>query len=58
MFAKKNEGWFFVLPLIIWLSLSILIPLYIAIDLSFYNIKIIGTEGKFHGFKNYFKILN
>ena len=58
MFINKNEGWFFVLPLIIWLSLSILFPLYIAIDLSFYNIKIIGTEGKFYGFKNYVKILN
>ena len=58
MFINKNEGWFFVLPLIIWLSLSILFPLYIAIDLSFYNVKIIGTEGKFYGFKNYIKILN
>ncbi|MDC6448495.1 sugar ABC transporter permease, partial [Alphaproteobacteria bacterium] len=58
MFIQKNEGWFFVLPLIIWLSLSILFPLYIAIDLSFYNVKIIGTEGKFYGIKNYLKILN
>ena len=58
MFIKKNEGWFFVLPLIIWLSLSILFPLYIAVDLSFYSVKIIGTEGKFYGFKNYIKILN
>ena len=58
MINKKNEGWFFVLPLILWLSFSILIPLYIAIDLSFYNIKIIGTDGAFNGFKNYYKILN
>ena len=58
MFINKKEGWFFVLPLIIWLSLSILFPLYIAIDLSFYNVKIIGTEGKFYGMKNYVKILN
>ena len=57
MFINKKEGWFFVLPLIIWLSLSILFPLYIAIDLSFYNVKIIGTEGKFYGMKNYTKIL-
>ena len=56
MFINKKEGWFFVLPLIIWLSLSILFPLYIAIDLSFYNVKIIGTEGKFYGMKNYIKI--
>ena len=40
MFFNKNEGWFFVIPLLIWLSLSILFPLYIAIDLSFYNVKI------------------
>ena len=58
MFINKNEGWYFVLPLIIWLSLSILFPLYIAIDLSFYNVKIIGTEGKFYGLKNYIKLLN
>ena len=56
MFFNKNEGWFFVIPLLIWLSLSILFPLYIAIDLSFYNVKIIGTEGKFYGFKNYIKL--
>ena len=53
MFINKNEGWFFVLPLIIWLSLSILFPLYIAVDLSFYNVKIIGTEGQFYGIKNF-----
>mgnify|MGYP001446611508 FL=1 len=58
MFTIKNEGWLFVLPLLIWLSLSILFPLYIAIDLSFYNVKIIGTEGKFYEFKNYIKIIN
>ena len=58
MFIIKNQGWFFVLPLIIWLSLSILFPLYIAVDLSFYNVKIIGTEGNFFGVKNYLKILN
>ena len=58
MLIIKNQGWFFVLPLIIWLSLSILFPLYIAVDLSFYNVKIIGTEGKFFGINNYLKILN
>ena len=58
MVIIKNQGWFFVLPLIIWLSLSILFPLYIAVDLSFYNVKIIGTEGKFFGINNYLKILN
>ena len=58
MFKIKNEGWLFVLPLVMWLILSILFPLYIAIDLSFYNVKIIGTEGAFYGFKNYIKILN
>ena len=58
MFKIKNEGWLFVLPLVMWLILSILFPLYIAIDLSFYNVKIIGTEGAFYGFKNYLKILN
>ena len=58
MFKTKNEGWLFVLPLVLWLTLSIFFPLYIAVDLSFYNVKIIGTEGQFYGFKNYIKIIN
>tara|TARA_B100001540_G_C15760736_1_gene621551 strand:- start:332 stop:1207 length:876 start_codon:yes stop_codon:yes gene_type:complete len=58
MFKTKNEGWLFVLPLVLWLTLSIFFPLYIAVDLSFYNVKIIGTEGQFYGLKNYIKIIN
>ena len=58
MLIIKNQGWFFVLPLIIWLSLSILFPLYIAVDVSFYNVIIIGTDGKFFGINNYLKFLN
>ena len=58
MFKTKNEGWLFVLPLVLWLTLSIFFPLYIAVDLSFYNVKIIGTEGQFNGLKNYIKIIN
>ena len=55
---QNKEGWFYVMPLLFWLALSICIPLYIAIELSFFDIKIIGTEGKFVGFKNYIKIFN
>ncbi len=58
MFKAKYEGWLFVLPLVLWLTLSIFFPLYIAVDLSFYNVKIIGTEGQFYGLKNYIKIIN
>ena len=58
MFKTKNEGWLFVLPLVLWLTLSIFFPLYIAVDLSFYNVKIIGSEGQFYGLKNYIKIIN
>ena len=53
---QNREGWLYVLPLLFWLALSICIPLYIAIELSFFNVKIIGTEGEFVGLKNYFKI--
>jgi multiple sugar transport system permease protein len=42
----------------LWLAFSICIPLYIAIELSFFDIKIIGTEGKFVGFKNYIKSIS
>ena len=58
MSKTKNEGWLFVLPLVLWLILSIFFPLYIAVDLSFYNVKIIGSEGQFYGLKNYIKIIN
>ena len=48
---KKNniEGWLFVSPLVIWISLIILVPIYIAFELSLFNVKIIGTSGKFVG---------
>ena len=56
---KRNnlEGWLFVSPLIIWISLIILIPIYIAFELSFFNVKIIGTTGKFIGIDNYIKLI-
>ena len=55
---QNKEGWLFVMPLMLWLAFSICIPLYIAIELSFFDIKIIGTEGKFVGFKNYVKSIS
>ena len=55
---QTKEGWHFVMPLMLWLAFSICIPLYIAIELSFFDIKIIGTEGKFVGFKNYIKSIS
>ena len=55
---QNKEGWLFVMPLMLWLAFSICIPLYIAIELSFFDIKIIGTEGKFVGFKNYIKSIS
>ncbi len=55
---QNKEGWLFVAPLLCWLAFSICVPLYIAIELSFFDIKIIGTEGKFVGLKNYIKTLN
>ena len=55
---QNKEGWLFVIPLMLWLAFSICIPLYIAIELSFFDIKIIGTEGKFVGFKNYIKSIS
>ena len=57
--VKKNniEGWLFVSPLVIWISLIILVPIYIAFELSLFNVKIIGTSGKFVGIDNYIKLL-
>ncbi len=56
---KKNniEGWLLVSPLVIWISIIIIIPIYIAFELSLYNVKIIGTAGKFVGLENYLKLI-
>jgi len=57
--VKKNniEGWLFVSPLVIWISLIILVPIYIAFELSLFNVKIIGTSGKFVGIDEVQKFL-
>jgi multiple sugar transport system permease protein len=51
-------GYAFVLPLMLWLALTILYPLGASIALSVQNIKIIGSPGKMVGFDNYDLILH
>jgi multiple sugar transport system permease protein len=51
-------GYAFVLPLMLWLALTILYPLAAAVMLSVQNIKIIGSPGKMVGFDNYDLILH
>jgi len=51
-------GYLFVLPILLWLALTILYPLLSAISLSFQDVKIIGTGGDFVGFENYINLLN
>ena len=53
----NTECWLFVSPLVIWISFIIIIPIYIAFELSLFNIKIIGTSGKFVGYDNYIKLI-
>jgi multiple sugar transport system permease protein len=45
-------------PLIIWLAVTILYPLFSAVQLSFLDVRIVGTSGKFVGFDNYKFILS
>jgi multiple sugar transport system permease protein len=51
-------GYAFVLPLMLWLAVTILYPLGASIMLSIQNIKIIGTPGKIVGLDNYDLILH
>ena len=57
MNLQNKEGWLYVMPLLFWLGFAICVPLYIAVELSFFDVKIIGTEGKYVGLKNYIKSL-
>ena len=50
-------GLLLVAPLVLWIAGTFLYPLISSIHLSFYDIGIIGTQGKFIGFQNYHKIL-
>jgi multiple sugar transport system permease protein len=50
-------GLLLVAPLVLWIAGTFLYPLISSIQLSFYDIGIIGTQGKFIGFQNYHKIL-
>jgi multiple sugar transport system permease protein len=51
-------GYLMVAPLMIWLAVTILYPLFSAIVLSFQDVKIIGSGGEFIGFENYTRILS
>jgi multiple sugar transport system permease protein len=50
-------GYAFLLPLMLWLAATILVPLIQSVALSFQNVRIIGTPGEFVGFDNYTRLL-
>ncbi len=49
-------GYAFVLPLMLWLAATILVPLAQSVALSFQNVRVIGTPGEFVGFANYTRL--
>ncbi|MCA9903969.1 MAG: sugar ABC transporter permease [Anaerolineae bacterium] len=51
-------GYAFVLPLMLWLAATILLPLIQSIILSVQDVRIIGTPGEFIGLANYERILS
>jgi multiple sugar transport system permease protein len=46
-------GYLLVAPILLWLLLTIIIPLFAAFDLSLQNIGIIGSPGEYIGLQNY-----
>ncbi|MBL8165186.1 MAG: sugar ABC transporter permease [Anaerolineae bacterium] len=54
--APRWLGYAFVLPLMLWLAATILVPLAQSVLLSFQNVRIIGTPGEFVGFANYTRL--
>lgn len=50
-------GYLFVAPLILWLVITIALPLVYSVFLSFTDIGVVGTEGAFIGLDNYRRIV-
>lgn len=50
-------GYLMIAPLMLWLIGTIVYPLGMAINLSFQDVRVIGTGGDFVGFANYERIL-
>ena len=49
--------YFYILPPVIVIVIFIIIPIFYAVDLSFYNVHLIRPRVKFVGLKNYLHIL-
>ncbi len=47
----------YVMPLLVWLTLTIGIPLVVALQMSFFDIGVIGESGSFVGVDNYQAVL-
>lgn len=47
----------YVLPLLIWLAVTMGVPLVVAFQMSFFDIGVIGESGSFVGIKNYREVL-
>jgi len=54
--AKHFVPYLFVGPLVIWIVVTIFIPLSTVIKESFYNTGFVGTAGEFVGFQNYTEV--
>lgn len=50
---QHGFGYLLVAPILLWLLLTIVIPLFAAFDLSLQNIGIIGSPGQYIGLQNY-----
>jgi multiple sugar transport system permease protein len=44
-------------PIVLWIVITIFVPLSTVIKESFYNTGFVGTEGEFIGFQNYIEVL-
>ena len=46
-------GYLLIAPILIWMAATLVLPLFRAIQMSFFDIEFIGQEGEYIGLKNY-----
>jgi len=51
-------GYAFVMPLMLWLAVTILYPLVASVNLSLQDVKVIGTTGEYVGLDTYRRVLD
>jgi len=55
---KTIAPYLYIGPLVLWIVITVFIPLFSVIKTSFYDVGLVGTEGDFIGLNNYIEALS